>query len=468
MIELPKEIVHMIRAIEDAGFEAYAVGGCVRDSILGKHPEDWDLTSNASRAALEALFPDAKIVNKKLGVMRLSVGGIKADIAAYRIDGEYKDYRRPETVIFTEEIGEDLRRRDFTMNAIAVSPGRGVVDPYHGREDIESRLIRGIGDPRLRFEEDALRILRAIRFASQLDFEIDGGTFQAMKERADLLRHISKERILEEFTKTLIAPHSGKGLRLLLDALVLPYILGEDCVKNVSPAEIKRLTLLAENIDKTKPEARLRIALVYQCFGENRALPAIEILGYSNEMKLLLQYAVSLTAELERIWDKLSLKRFISRTGLARYQYLTDLLEQRCIIYRSAGAKPGKIPGDGPGSGLMGQLENGLASQLENGLASQLENGLRHRAALLKEIQANHEPVFPGDLAVNGNDLKELGITEGVMIGRMLKDLMDTVYQFPEKNEKGALLKIAAEIAAVNATEGAAANAAEGAAESLK
>ena len=312
MIELPKEIVHMIRTIEDAGFEAYAVGGCVRDSILGRHPEDWDLTSNASRAALEVLFPGAKIVNKKLGVMRLSEGDVKADIAAYRIDGEYKDYRRPETVIFTEEISEDLRRRDFTMNAIAVSPDRGMVDPYRGRDDIESRLIRGIGDPRVRFEEDALRILRAIRFSSQLNFEIDADTFQAMKERAGLLRHISRERILEEFTKIVIAPNSGKGLRLLLDGAILPYILGEDCVKNAGTTEMERLALLAENIDRTKHEASLRIALVYQCFEESRGLSAIEILGYSNEMKKLLRYAVSLTAELERIRDKLSLKRFIS------------------------------------------------------------------------------------------------------------------------------------------------------------
>jgi tRNA nucleotidyltransferase (CCA-adding enzyme) len=172
MIKLPNEIIHMIKTIEDAGFEAYAVGGCVRDSILGRHPEDWDLTSNASRVTLEALFPDAAIVNRKLGVMRISEGDITADIAAYRIDGQYRDYRRPETVVFTEEIEEDLKRRDFTMNAIAVSPVRGVVDPYCGREDIERKTIRGIGDPGVRFEEDALRILRAVRFSAQLGFGV--------------------------------------------------------------------------------------------------------------------------------------------------------------------------------------------------------------------------------------------------------------------------------------------------------
>lgn len=457
MIELPKEIVHMIRTIEDAGFEAYAVGGCVRDSILGRHPEDWDLTSNASRAALEALFPDAKIVNKKLGVMRLAEGDVKADIAAYRIDGEYKDYRRPETVIFTEEIDEDLRRRDFTMNAIAVSPERGVVDPYHGREDIESRLIRGIGDPRVRFEEDALRILRAIRFASQLDFQIDIGTFQAMKERVALLQHISKERILEEFTKTLTAPNSGKGLRLLLDAGVLPYILGEgsmrnvtdilgeDSIKNAAEAERKRLIRLSQHIDRTKPEAGLRIGLFYQCFEENRALAAIEALGYSNEMKKLLRYAVSLTAELEQIRDKLSMKRLLRRIGLPYYQYLTDLAEQRCTVCHTGEAGFEATCVNGPAAGPTNASEAGSADTLED--------GLRHRAALFREIRDNNEPVFPGDLAVNGNDLRELGITEGVMIGRILKILLDTAHRFPEKNEKSALLKIAAETVAESASK---------------
>ena len=266
MIKLPKEIAHMIKTIEDAGFEAYAVGGCVRDSFLGRQPEDWDLTSNASRETLEALFPDAAIVNKKLGVMRIFEGGVTADIAAYRIDGEYRDYRRPETVVFTEKIDEDLKRRDFTMNAVALSPGGGVVDPYRGTDDIERKLIRGIGDPRIRFEEDALRILRAVRFAAQLGFEIEGGTFLAMKEKTELLCFISVERIREEFSKTITAPHSGKGLSLLWETGALPYILGEECVRNAGNAEWSMFSALAGNIDRTEkysePAARPGISVL--------------------------------------------------------------------------------------------------------------------------------------------------------------------------------------------------------------
>ena len=406
MIRLPKEIAQMIKTIEDEGFEAYAVGGCVRDSILGRTPEDWDLTSNASRDTLEALFPHATIVNKKLGVMRITEGEVTADIAAFRIDGEYKDYRHPETVMFTNEIGEDLRRRDFTMNAIAVSPRRGEVDPFHGRADIVKKLIRGIGDPRLRFEEDALRILRAIRFASQLGFEIDDETLQAMKEKSHLLKHISVERIREEFVKTITAQNSGAGLGLLIKTGVLLYVLGEGCMINVMKAEMKKLSLLSENIDQSKNQLNLRLALVYLCFEKDNALHAIEMLSYSNEMKRLLQNAVSLTGELDEIRDMLQLKRFISRIGTADFQYLSDVSEQQRKVYH---------------------LDVGA---------------LHYRMQLYNEIQSNGEPIFIEDLAVNGNDLIEAGLAEGVGIGKLLYLLLDVVHQAPEKNEKDLLLKM--------------------------
>lgn len=414
-IMLPKEIVDMIKKIEDAGFEAYAVGGCIRDSILGRDPEDWDLTSNASRAALEALFPDAAIVNQKLGVMRITEGEVTADIAAYRIDGEYKDYRRPDTVIFTDEINEDLRRRDFTMNAIAVSPGRGIVDPFGGREDIARRRIRGIGDPGLRFEEDALRILRAIRFAAQLDFTISEETLQAMKERVELLRHISEERIREEFTKTITAANGGKGLRLLVETGVLPYMIGPEGWKYVDEAAEKhtgemtekRLALLAGRIDLAEREPVFRLALFYRCFVRDCALEAIDHLGYSNRMKKLLRYAVCMTEELDGIREKAELKRWIAKTGLEAYRFLTELLEQNARVY-------------------------GLDTA-----------ALKQRDGLYQSIRENNEPVFIEDLAVDGNDLVAAGAGEGVAIGRMLHRLLDVVHASPEQNEKELLLAIA-------------------------
>ncbi|MDF2655236.1 MAG: tRNA nucleotidyltransferase, partial [Bacillota bacterium] len=251
MIKLPPEIAAIIGTIESAGFEAYAVGGCVRDSILGREADDWDLTTNAAQKDLFLLFPEASVINKRLGVMRVTRDGITADIAAFRIDGEYKDYRRPETVLFTGELSEDLKRRDFTMNAIAVNPFRGEIDLYQGREDIEKRLIRGIGNPERRFEEDALRILRGVRFAAQLGFDVETETLQAMKRKTMLLTHISLERVLDEFCKTVRSPSCSKGLKLFSETGAWNYILGEECYRSATSSEWRKLSLLLEGIDNT-------------------------------------------------------------------------------------------------------------------------------------------------------------------------------------------------------------------------
>ena len=407
MIKLPKEIAHMIKIIEDAGFEAYAVGGCVRDSVLGRRPEDWDLTSNASGEILGALFPDASIVNKKLGVMRISWGEFTADIAAYRIDGEYKDYRRPETVIFTQNLEEDLKRRDFTMNAIAVNPVRGIVDPYHGMTDIDRKLIRGIGNPCLRFEEDALRILRGIRFAAQLGFKIDDETLQAMKEKADLLAYISVERIREELFKTILAPNSGEGLALLMETGALRYIVGDDCIRKITVSELEKLELLAENIEQTEGVLSLRLALLYLCFEKSRAAEAIKILGYSNEMNKKLQLAVSQLEEFNSISGGFELKKLINKIGLVSYEYLTCLSSQQCRVYAFD------------------------------------EQGLSDKMALLETIRKNNEPIFIEDLAVKGDDLKRIGINEGIELGNTLKNLLDVVHKNPQKNRKKTLIQIA-------------------------
>ncbi|MDD4564926.1 MAG: hypothetical protein PHE79_05555 [Eubacteriales bacterium] len=406
MIPLPDEIVQMIRTIEDAGFEIYAVGGCVRDSILGNQPKDWDLTSNAPRAVIEALFPDAAIVNKKLGVMRIMQGSIMADIAAYRVDGEYKDHRRPETVTFTGEIKEDLRRRDFTINAVAVSPIRGELDPHNGRSDIEKRLIRGIGDPGLRFEEDALRILRGIRFAAQLDFKVERKTLNAMKAKIHLLANISTDRIREEFLKIISAQNSGKGLALFIETGALSHTLGEECIKNASEAEWKKLDMLAGNIDQTQCVSETRAALIYLCFVRERALTSIDILKYSNEMRKRLILAVTILDKLTEAQDKISLKRLIKELGESGYQYLTNLKKQQCIAF---------------------ELN---------------DSALKDQKALYESI-GDKEAIFIKDLALNGSDLKKVGIHENSQMGEILEILLEMVHEYPEKNEKAILLQTA-------------------------
>lgn len=409
MIQFPDEIVKIIQTIENAGFEAYAVGGCVRDSILGKQPEDWDLTSNAPADALKVLFHDAAIVNKKLGVMRIKQGSITADIAAYRIDGEYKDYRRPETVIFTGNILEDLSRRDFTINAVAVSPIRGELDPHNGRSDIEKRLIRGIGNPGLRFEEDALRILRGIRFAAQLDFDIEEETFNSMISKMQLLANISTDRIREEFLKTISTQNSGKGLTLFVRTGVLSHILGDECIKSASESEWKKLDILAASIDKTLNIPEMRAALVYSCFEKERALKAIDVLKYSNEVRKRLGLAVLMMDKFTEAQDKRSLKKLIKELGENGYQYLVDLKKQQCIAF---------------------ELDDSV---------------LKNQIALFEHIRGK-EAIFIKDLAVNGNDLKEIGIRENSQMGEILEILLDMVHKVPEYNNKSILLQKAEEL----------------------
>jgi len=412
MIELPEEIVHMIHTIEAAGYEAYAVGGCVRDSILGRHPDDWDLTSNASREVLEKLFSGASVVNRQLGVMRIKEGSVTADIAAYRIDGEYTDYRRPDAVIFTREIGEDLKRRDFTMNAIAVSPERGVVDPFCGRADIDKKLIRGIGDPHIRFEEDALRILRGIRFSAQLDFQIDQPTLRAMEEKAELLEYISIERIREEFTKTITAASAGKGLKLYRETGILRYILGKDCVENAEEPEWQRLQQLEDHIDQTDRDFYSRAALVYLCFKKDKATEAIGRMAHSNEMKKLLELAVTHLEDFERICDEIQLKKFLFEFGTDCYHAMIRLLEQHH-----------KIQNDDSESWTTIK-------------------------ALYESIRVKGDPVFIRDLVIDGNDLKNAGIREGKEIGSILKSLLDIVHRSPYKNDKQTLISIARKVTA--------------------
>lgn len=202
-INLPKNVEKIIEMLEESGFEGFAVGGCVRDSLLQKTPTDWDITTNALPSEMKKIFKktfDTGIAHGTITVLMDSVG---YELTTYRIDGNYSDGRHPDNVFFSKNLSEDLCRRDFTINAMAYSHKRGIVDLYSGREDLERGIIRAVGDAKKRFDEDALRMLRAVRFSAQLGFEIQKDTFVAITEKASLLSKVSKERIFVELNKTL-------------------------------------------------------------------------------------------------------------------------------------------------------------------------------------------------------------------------------------------------------------------------
>ena len=206
-IQIPDSVQFIIRTIEEAGFEAYAVGGCVRDSILGRVPDDWDITTSAKPEDIKQLFRHTIDTGIQHGTVTVLIKKECYEVTTYRIDGEYEDSRHPKEVNFTPLLSEDLKRRDFTINAMAYNEKSGIVDLFGGQEDLHNGIIRCVGEPRERFKEDALRIMRAVRFSAQLGYDIEERTAEAIKDLAHTLGRISVERIQVELVKLLVSDH---------------------------------------------------------------------------------------------------------------------------------------------------------------------------------------------------------------------------------------------------------------------
>ena len=275
-ITLPEDVNALLQTLNNGGYEAYIVGGCVRDSILGRIPQDWDITTSALPEQTKALFPHTFDTGIQHGTITVVLNKTNYEITTYRIDGDYADGRHPDEVSFTSNLEEDLLRRDFTMNAIAYHPAEGFRDPFGGQEDISRSLIRGVGEPAKRFQEDALRMLRCVRFAAQLGFQVDDATYTALQENAALIEKISVERIHEELDKLWKSPFPEK-LSLLLSSGLLPHI------DNLLD---KRLTALGETLVpqlKAAPiSAPLRWTLVLQSFTEAEAKTFCKKLKFDN------------------------------------------------------------------------------------------------------------------------------------------------------------------------------------------
>ncbi|WP_306530437.1 CCA tRNA nucleotidyltransferase [Anaerotignum lactatifermentans] len=275
-ITLPEDVNALLQTLNDGGYEAYIVGGCVRDSILGRIPQDWDITTSALPEQTKALFSHTFDTGIQHGTITVVLNKTNYEITTYRIDGDYADGRHPDEVSFTSNLEEDLLRRDFTMNAIAYHPAVGFRDPFGGQEDISRSLIRGVGEPAKRFQEDALRMLRCVRFAAQLGFQVDDATYTALQENAALIEKISVERIHEELDKLWKSPFPEK-LSLLLESGLLPHIDG---------LLDKRLTALGETLVpqlKAAPvSAPLRWTLVLQSFTEAEAKTFCKKLKFDN------------------------------------------------------------------------------------------------------------------------------------------------------------------------------------------
>ena len=421
MIKTPKEVKRIMKTLGDEKFKAYTVGECVRDSLAGLKPYDWDVATSAGFEDLTRLFPEAKVISRKYSVIRMEfieevfdregdfVGeeGIIVDVSTFRKSSLYGESGKTDEVQFAETIEEDLDRREFTMNALADN-GYDLVDPFGGREDIKNRLVKTIGDPGESFREDPVRMLKAIRMAAELDFDLTQSVYEAICANYRLLEKISIDRFRNEFVKTLSAAHAGKGLGLIMDTGIINLVLGDEVVKKLTRREKSDLVVLSQNIDRSKQVPERRLGLFYITMDKKRAMPSIEKFNFDSKTRQHLVDAVSDMAKLYFTSTKEMLKKFIYERGMDRYNYLANLEKAQRIVFDYDS-----------------------------------ETKIKSKMYLLEEIHALHEPIFPEDLAIDANDLIEAGICDEKEADKMLSMLVEKIHIKPNQNKRSELLKLA-------------------------
>ncbi|MFM9413677.1 CCA tRNA nucleotidyltransferase [Peptococcus simiae] len=436
-ITLPKACADILKKLNDAGYESYIVGGCVRDALLGKTPGDWDICTSAQPEEMLTVFRGYRVIPTgiKHGTLTVLSQGTPFEVTSYRIDGEYKDHRRPEAVAYTRDLAEDLARRDFTVNAMAWHPEEGLIDLYGGRADLDRRLMRAVGDPLVRFEEDGLRLMRLVRFATVLSFDYEPATAAAAKASAHLLKYISKERIQVELNKILTAPYVAKGLLDLRDfgllGQVVPYLcpaVGFDQKTSRHFLDVYEHTVLATGL--IQPDLTLRLTMFLHDIGKpftwtlgeggEDAFPAHEVLGadLANRSLRRLKYDNATRREVVKLIahhnDVLLPNRRLLRR---RLRDLGGESLKRLIAVKVADIQAHDVKGD----------------------RSRVDALFQEISDLVDDILASGEPYRIQDLALSGQDLLDLGI-QGRAIGETLDRLLTLVVDDPSQNTREALL----------------------------
>ena len=420
-IEMPSEAEWIIDNIRSHGYEAFIVGGCVRDAVLGRIPGDWDITTSAKPEQVKEIFGKTVDTGLKHGTVTIIKHGSGYEVTTYRIDGEYLDGRHPETVEFTPDLREDLKRRDFTINAMAYSHETGIVDEFEGMEDLKRRVIRCVGCAKDRFTEDALRILRAVRFAAQLDFVIEDETYKAIAEIAPNLVHVSKERIQVELTKLLLSDHPEKIW--MVDATgIADYVTSG--FPEVFERELERENSHNAGENETPGtsgclvDGASRDALK-ECWIGLAALPADKSHRWAGFLRhMTAEQAVKILRGLKLDNDTIgNVKNMITafQAPLAVDKVEIRRLLSRVTEYQFLGAMQlKKLDGDETVPGIL---------------------------RLFEEIKEAGDCVSLKQLAVNGGDLLAKGLEKGKQIGDGLMYLLNLVLEKPELNKKDILLE---------------------------
>ena len=441
MIQLPEKVKYIINTIIQAGYEAYAVGGCIRDSVLGRVPDDWDITTSATPYQVKALFKRTIDTGIQHGTVTVMLDKEGFEVTTYRIDGEYEDARHPKEVIFTGNLTEDLKRRDFTINAMAYNEEAGLVDVFEGMKDIERKVIRCVGNPRERFTEDALRMMRAVRFSAQLGYSIEEETLAAIRELSPNLIHISAERIQTELVKLVVSPHP-ENLRIAFEAGITGIILPEFdlCMKteqnnphhcyNVGEHTLKSM----ENIRQDKV---LRLAMLFHDIGKPAAITTDDegIHHFHGHPGISEKMAYDILRRL-----KFDNHTIYMVTKLVRFHDYNVEPEEKYV--RRAIMKIGEdiFP-------LLFEVKRADMQAQSGYLREEKEEKLKAVYQVYEKVLAEKQCVSLKTLAVTGKDLiEEAGMQPGRQIGEVLNKLLDAVVEEPQKNNREILLKLAAEI----------------------
>lgn len=401
IIELPKDVRYIIDILTQNGYEAYAVGGCVRDSILGRVPGDWDITTSALPQQVKALFRRTIDTGIQHGTVTIMLGKNGYEVTTYRIDGKYEDSRHPESVEFTPNLEEDLKRRDFTINAMAYNDENGVVDVFGGIDDIRNRIIRCVGNAHDRFTEDALRILRAVRFSAQLGFEIDKATKDAARELAPTLVKISRERIHTELNKLLLSDNPDY-FSVVYELGVMKVIISE--LEGVNSGDIDRLKVL---IKRTKPCLPERYAALLSVIGKDKTRAVLKGLKLDNatiSMAVKLVEYLGITPAL----TEPQMRHYINEVGKE------DAL--RVIDFNLAFASEDEYKG-------YTDMRNICVTVLERGDCTSLK-----------------------ELRITGKLLMNSGFEAGKQLGGLLEELLLEVLDNPALNDTEYLLERAKEL----------------------
>ena len=449
IMEIPKEIRDVAKTLRGAGFEAYLVGGSVRDILLNKKPKDWDIATNAKPEEIQRLFKES-VYENQFGTVGVKTESENPDlkiveVTTFRIEGKYTDKRHPDEIKFANAIEDDLARRDFTINAIALrcdtkesqihANEANVVDPFNGQADLKNKYVRAVGNPKERFNEDALRLMRAVRLSAELGFEIEKDTAYAIRSDAGLLEMIAKDRIRDEFIKTLVSDRAAAGVVAFEDYNLLRFVLPElregiGCGQNLHhiytvfdhnvralnytveknyPLHI-RLAALLHDIGKPRTkrgEGEYSTFHGHEVVGARMVIKTLDRLHFSKELVLSVAHLVRSHMFYYNV-DEVSaagVRRFLRRVGPENVDDLIKIREADRVGSGVPKAKPYKI---------------------------------RHLLFMIEKVR--HDPVGPGMLEVDGNDImKFLKIEPGPRVGRILAILLEEVLDDPKKNNKKSL-----------------------------